>query len=403
MSVRFHLHRRKDTKTRERTLRVHVNRFGRQVTVSLPMQFKPGEWSQALQQQRGKGPGVKTTNANLRQLKHEIEALSLQHPHDDAALRQAILHRIGNVPQKKEPTLFEHLEVFLSDKKVEVAESTMKVFRTMERHLKEFLPEDVPVKDLSPRLVTDFQKHLLDEKLNNNSANKYAARLRSFVLWLEENGVIEAAPKMKSLKTAQSEVVRLTLAELEALRAVDLSKEQPGYTKARDVFLFSAYTGLRFSDCMALTWDHIGEDALFLAEGKTGRFRRIPMTDAAREILDRYEGQKTPLPKISNQKANVFIREVAKLAKLNAPVVVRDRKGGDTESESVAKHEALSMHAGRRSFISAMMESGISTKELLGVTHTDLRSLQRYAAASEDHLRQAMKGAFVASKAEVGS
>lgn len=402
MSVRFHLHRRTHAAGRERTLRVFVNRFGRQVCVTLPMHFKASEWSQKNQQLHGTVPGAATTNASLRKLRHDIQVLSLEHPDDDD-LRRAILVRIGNVPAEEEPSLLERLETFLSDKEVEVKESTMKVFRTMKGHLINFIRPDMKPSEIGPRFVSEFQKHLLDSGLNNNSANKYAARLRSFVLWMQEQEIIEAAPKMKSLTTAQSEVVRLTLAELDALRSLDLRRDQPGYAIARDVFLFSSYTGLRFSDCMALQWDHVGEDALFLAEGKTGRFRRIPMTDAAREILDRYKGEKEPLPRISNQRANQYIREVAEMAGLTAPVVIRDRKGGEDESSSVPKHQALSMHAGRRTFISIMLESGMSTKELLGVTHTDLRSLQRYAAASEDHLRQAMKGAFVASKAEVGS
>lgn len=341
-------------------------------------------------------------NGALERLAADAEALALQYP-DDADLKTALLERVSKehqeVEKKKPKTVHAYYEDFLKYKEMHTAENTVKVFRTLQKHMRKHLPAEMTPADIRPATMAGFQSGLLSGGMNNNSANKYAARLRSFFLWLEENEVIGSAPKYKALKTLKSDVLRLTLEELAALRALDLSASPDGHAAARDLFLFSAYTGLRFGDCTALAWDQVGKDALFLHEEKTGNFRRIPITAAAREIVERRRGAEAPLPRLSNQKANEYLKVIASEAGIDAPVTLTTRKGGKVESETVPKHEAISMHAGRRTFISLMLESGVSTKEMLGITHTDLRSLQRYAAASEDHLRQNMERTFDLSPA----
>jgi site-specific recombinase XerD len=283
-----------------------------------------------------------------------------------------------------------------------VKPSTLQVYAALQKHVESFIDEKTTTSTIGPGFLRDFQRHLVAGKAENSTVNKYTTRFRGFLAWLHETGDIAETPTAKTLSTIDDDVVRLDLAELEALRTVNLTARPAGHRQARDLFLFSCYTGLRFGDCRALTWDNVGEDAVFVAESKTNHFRRIPLTRSAREILNRYEGKKAPLPALSNQKANDAIKEVAALAGITAPITKRSRKGGKIASTSIPKHEALSMHDGRRTFVSLMLESGVSTKELLGVTHSDLRALQRYAAASESHLRQAMDETFDPASAGTG-
>jgi site-specific recombinase XerD len=397
MTARYFLTRPKDDEAH--IILIVTRGRGRRIRVHSGYKVAPDNWLQDEQRIRKSVKGAGGKNAALDRLRHDAEAMALNHPDDDD-LKRAIQARVGRGAVKASKTIHEHYAAFLENKTLHVKEATVKVFRTLQSHMKAHLPARMMPGDIRPTTISEFQTALISGGMNNNSANKYSARLRSFFLWLEENEVIGTAPKMKSLKVAHNDVVRLDLQELAALRTLNLSDAPPAQSAARDIFLFSAYTGLRFGDCMNLDWNRIGDDALFLSEGKTGRYRRIPMTNAARQIVEKYEGRKRPLPQISNQKANDALKVVAKRAGIVAPVVLSDRKGGTTTVETTPKHEALSMHAGRRTFISLMLESGVSTKEMLGVTHTDLRSLQRYAAASEDHLRRNMQSTFDAAEAK---
>ena len=48
-------------------------------------------------------------------------------------------------------------------------------------------------------------------------------------------------------------------------------------------------------------------------------------------------------------------------------------------SRTVPKWEALTSHSGRKTFVSLLLEAGLSTKDLMGITHNDLRALRQYA------------------------
>src|SRR5690625_2456010 len=252
MTARFFILRPNDPPDEEgrRPLRLIITRGrGRRIGAPVGISVRPQDWLQKDQRVRKGVAEAASINGSLQRLRNSALALALDYPNDDE-LKAALLDRVGRTPRKPEPTFMQRYDAFLSDKGLEVKPSTMTVFKTLRKHLVGFLPNDLEVKAIDSRLLPEFQQYLLGKGINNNTVNKYVKRVTTFMHWMVEHDIIEAAPRVKGLKTAHNDVVRLTLAELAALRAADLTGAPPAHTAARDVFMLSAMTGLRFGDCM---------------------------------------------------------------------------------------------------------------------------------------------------------
>jgi len=143
-----------------------------------------------------------------------------------------------------------------------------------------------------------------------------------------------------------------------------------------------------------MQWADLQGDAWLLREEKTGVVRHVPLPAPALAIIHKQDGESHPVPRLSAQKMNQYIKDVARRAKLTTPVTLRSQKGGKVVSRTVPKWEALTSHSGRKTFVSLLLEAGLSTKDLMGITHNDLRALRQYTDPSDDHLRLALTDVF---------
>jgi integrase len=132
------------------------------------------------------------------------------------------------------------------------------------RHLTDFLRnKDIPLEKVDDRFLESFKEYLLtcktrknvlDVKLNQNSIQSYFNKVRAALREAYNNRMIKENPavRVKSVKSAETHREFLTLEELQKLAATPF--KMPNFKKA---FLFSALTGLRWSDVRALKWENI--------------------------------------------------------------------------------------------------------------------------------------------------
>lgn len=85
--------------------------------------------------------------------------------------------------------------------------------------------------------------------------------------------------------------------------------------QVRDVFCFTCWTGQRYSDIEKLTREDLMETSdgkleWHLYTTKTQSRIKVPITPYAEDILNKYKGNKHPLPKYSNQKMNEYLKEL---------------------------------------------------------------------------------------------
>ena len=155
-------------------------------------------------------------------------------------------------------------------------------------------------------------------KLAPNTVYTAIKDLKSFLRWLRDERGVPIALELRKLVTKPFDAPKLYLSagDLEQLAAAPLPAN---LVATRDVFLFCCYTGLRYSDVVALhagnlhAWD--GGRRLPLIQSKTRAGVSIYLTAAASAIIDKYADERVRLlPAHPNQVLNKYSKLAAKLA-----------------------------------------------------------------------------------------
>ncbi|MFC3812852.1 site-specific integrase [Lacihabitans lacunae] len=127
---------------------------------------------------------------------------------------------------------------------------------------------NIEFEDLNYSLIQDFDNFLRsDRNLKINTIEKYHRQLRKYInLAVKQNLMAENENPYRDFKlhTEETDTIFLRLddiAKIESLVFNERMEKKDKLEKARDMFLFSCYTGLRFSDCKALTRENFEETA----------------------------------------------------------------------------------------------------------------------------------------------
>lgn len=125
---------------------------------------------------------------------------------------------------------------------------------------------------------------------------------------------------------------------------------------ARDWFVLDCRLGLRVSDLKKVSMKDFEGKYFQFVNQKTGAHVAIPIHADVKDIIKKY---KELPPAISNQKLNVYIKEVAQLAKLNDKFIYKITKGGTLQVFEYQEWQMVSTHTCRRSFITNLLKMGI--------------------------------------------
>jgi len=176
--------------------------------------------------------------------------------------------------------------------------------------------------------------------------------------------------KMQNVPTNRA---ALNSAELSALEKHDLSSNGT-MQKVKDMFLFSTYCGLRYSDLIALKNENLifdkesGRVFINIVQQKTKIGIKVPLLAPAKKILDMYTDYQKPsaycFPRISNQKCNSYLREIRGIVGISTK---------------------FSFHCSRHTYASTvLLDHGADLKtvsDLLG--HYSIVSSERYSKTSK--------------------
>ena len=215
--------------------------------------------------------------------------------------------------------------------------------------------------DISTKKLREYDAWLREDGTRTDVAvNNYHKRTKMYVRQAYEKGIIDKDyysmvhfPRGKC-----KERNPLTEAELMKLRTVELPQRE---ARVRDLFIFSAYTGLAFCDAQAFDFFTMTEQRgdMFYIDGsrmKTGTKFYTPILPPAMEVLKRYNFE---LPKISNQKGNDYLRIVKSIAGIRKP---------------------LTFHVARHSFATLSLSHDVPIEKVARMLgHTDIKTTQIYA------------------------
>lgn len=276
------------------------------------------------------------------------------------------------------------------------ADKTIHAFRTLRNHLNNFNP-DISMAELNEDVYAKFIVYLLEEVgLRNTTAIKTWKLLKWFLRWADKNGYLENKdyldfnPHLKDVR--DREVVFLTWEELMAVYNLRFPDDKKYLERVRDVFCFQCFTSLRYSDVAKLKREDIAGDVVKVVTAKTGDTLQIDLNKYSRAILDKYRGDSRPLPVVSNQRMNQWLKEVCYLAGIDTPITTVYYKGAQRVEETRPKYELVGTHTGRRTFICNALTMGIPAATVMEWTgHSDYKAMKPYIKIADAEKARAMK------------
>ncbi len=224
---------------------------------------------------------------------------------------------------KREYGVLEYYKEFLENHKkligVEIKQVTWDKFKYIKQDLKGFIKHkynktDVLLNKLNLDFLNEFELYLKIVKNKKQiTINKDIQRLKMVVKSAVAKEHISIHPFIgHKVKTVKTDVVYLTTEELELLEDYDFKQKR--INRVKDLFIFCCYTGLAYAEMINLTPNkHIkigfdGNEWIEMYRQKTKSKVSIPLLPKAKEILLKYDND---LPKISNQKFNSYLKEIA--------------------------------------------------------------------------------------------
>jgi integrase/recombinase XerD len=252
--------------------------------------------------------------------------------------------------------------------------NTIRVYETTYTVLKQF-KTNIAFHELTPLFVKQFNHFLISVRGNSNGGlyNRHKI-LKCIILEAIKNDLMDKTPYIGfKIQKVNSKKTYLNLAEVERLEVLQIPESKKHLQKIKDMFLFSCYTGIRFSDVLDLGWKNISEESIEFKMNKTGKFISIPIIEKARVILERYRDKKNVyvFPIISNQKANFNLKILADLAEID-------------------KH--LTFHVSRHSFASNLVAKDVQLsviRDLLG--HSSVKETEIYAKNNRENIVNSIK------------
>lgn len=263
---------------------------------------------------------------------------------------------------------------------------TQKNYFTTQKYISKFLLKsyktiDFYLRELDYDFIIKFEKYLRSyipedhqRRMGNNTVMKHIERLRKLMNLSFRLGWVERDPFINfKAKLIRTERGFLSLDELQEIENKQFSI--PRLELVKDLFIFSCYTSLSYIDVIHLSKDNIcigidGELWIYYRREKTTKPIRIPLLPKALQIIEKYKSNRKSIsqggifPKISNQKLNSYLKEIADVCGIK---------------------KNLTFHIARHTFATTVtLSNGIpieTVSKLLG--HSKISTTQIYAKVIE--------------------
>ena len=204
---------------------------------------------------------------------------------------------------------------------IDIKEVTWNKFYYVKEDVKRFIKwkfktNDIPLKELRSNFLTELEYYFkTQQKIKQVTINKKIQRFRKVIKVAVAENYLEKDPFMLyRAKHVKKEITYLTPEELEKFEKHEFT--QPRLKLVQDLFIFSCYTGLPYLELMDLERKHINKGFdnnlwIEMVREKTAKGLSIPLLPKAFEILNEYEQQGYIFPRISNQRYNSYLKEIA--------------------------------------------------------------------------------------------
>jgi integrase len=291
---------------------------------------------------------------------------------------------------------FPSFEEFIAKGKNIKTDGTLRRYRTALNFYKDFSSyADYPMRfdTITIDFFEKFRDYAFEHKNTlNNYFSKLISVLKTFMNWSYDRGYHENLDFRKFKAPEQEiEVIYLTMDELMQLFNHKFDSQRLEHVK--DTYCFGCFTGLRFSDIRQLAPSHVFEDHLKLNIKKTKTIdHKIPLNNFAKQLLKKYKDTiYEPIPSISTEKFNKYIKECCEMAKINTPTSITRFVGKKRIDKTVPKYELITSHTARKTFVTNSLVLGMKEMVVRNITgHKKEESFRRYVKIAEDLKRSEM-------------
>jgi len=259
--------------------------------------------------------------------------------------------------------------------------NTRGVWRNAIAHLAAFAAGPIRFSEINDSFLEGFKEYLLG-RLRQNSALVYFARVKTACRQAVRDGILPTNPAIDvSIKKQGTRREFLELAELEKLSATPCANEA-----GKAAFLFSSFSGLRYSDVKPLTWSQVKRSkagySIEFNQTKTGEPETLPLSAEAAAILEGQVAARVS-PRI---KSPVNTEAVFKLGaqQTTDKAIRRWVKRAGIEKK-------ISFHNARHTFATLSLTNGVdiyTVSKLLG--HKSLETTEIYAKVIDEKKREAV-------------
>lgn len=388
----YYLKQTKNQKNENRYIYLRITVDGERREISTKRQWIPDRWNVQLGRTTGFGEEAKELNSYLDLISVKVYRAKTKLLQSNKPLTADNIKDVLTGNDKKKHFI---VEAFVRHNKQmkalvgrEIAPATLTRYRTACDHVQNFIKwkykkEDLELSSLDYEFISQFLFWLKTERnCVNNTAVKYLGNFKKIVLECKQKGLLTKDPFL-GFRTKRDEVVPVVLTGDELSRIRNKQFDTQRLNHVRDIFLFSCYTGLAYSDVYKLRITDImigidGDKWIITTRQKTKSNTRLPLLPNALAILDKYNNHPkclttgTLLPILTNQKMNSYLKEIADVTGI---------------------YKKLTFHTARHTFATTItLTNGVpmeTVSKMLG--HKSLKQTQHYAKVLDVKISKDMK------------
>ena len=295
-------------KTGESPVEVSISVNGERVYSQLPITCNPELFKKSLSSQ--KMNSVRKYTETVRQRINEIQT-ELAVRRIPVTARLIKLYLEGK--DEKSYTLLELCNEYLKTK-MDNPVAYGKYKNTFKR-LRDFLGDAKPISDVTPRDITEYHAKY-DKEFAQGTLRNDMKKIKSLFSFAVDSGHLDRTP-FAGLRFTFKDPDKpfLTYEEIQAIRDAKLDERLDA---VRNFFLFLCFSGLEYADVVNLKKEDVKENKYGQLYIKKKRIKTKVeylsiLYEDADELWRLYDGN---IPVISNQKSNLYLKEIAKIANI---------------------------------------------------------------------------------------
>lgn len=378
---------RKNNKTKDGIINLQILTSEGSLRMSTGEKINYADWGIGRPKQKVINKAIEKTlnvlKANIEHFITSVEAKNKRKP-TKYELQTEIGRLLGD---EKSDLIKDIVDEYIADFKKSLAIKTIQNKTHHLKHFKSYIGYK-SLRDLNKKTISGYQKHVEKLDYEVGTINDYLKTTISFLKWLYDNDITQVnfSKYISKIKSKGKPIIALTPEEIFFVQNAVMNSSK--LQRVLDLFNFGLMCGLRFCDLQKLGPHHIQNGRIILRMGKTGAEVKLKITAPMKLILDKYENV---LPQISNQKANLYLREIFTKLDLTRKVVISIEKIDGIIDTIEQLNNVISFHKARKTFITNALRQGIPesiVKQLSG--HKSDEAFKKYIGYVNEDLDDAM-------------